>query len=299
MGKKTPPCRSRITKVQSATLLDTFLDSREGSSSIDFPEPFPVGALNRPPVARSRNQMLRLEPNQPGDIFGNCNQLEGFHLIESRQQDLAGSFEQLGPLQVGHQFVATDGTFHPYRGVDRPHTAQDMIPPRYSQQESSLLTPYERRQNAEHLKKRQVADKLIRQVNSDRQKAMQTLENKYPQGVIGVDSPFNKYSPVYGVKAVHYHASRAKTAERHSRRSRNIAERTVSQSQRGYDFIEHSNTKTEDERWIQRKGRPASTPGQQLSSHSNLFERKFEGLSGSRRSQAPRRHFDIVTGTVQ
>lgn len=314
--------RKRIDKVVHAQALDKYLDQRQGSYSLQAETTFDVGTLarGRGPVHSDPCAVTFLEPPGQGGIIGSGSpeyrSKDGADmLIATRHAELFNEIDRMLQEPVGdrHQLaLETEGEFHPYRGVGCPRTTQMARPISMDDIGDRLITPQERRNIHEFEKKTLMAKQLFRKAQADRARAMDALRHRYPNGVLGIDSPNNMDSSIYGDRARQLDRVRAKTAEAHKRRSDAISFHSDSRVRRGFDIISLKESQsagqlqTVDEielrndvaPMFQSKRRVETAPGKNHNTHQRLFARDFIRPKGVRRNQANMRKFDIVTGVA-
>ncbi|GBG32410.1 Hypothetical Protein FCC1311_086352 [Hondaea fermentalgiana] len=314
--------RPRIDKIVHARALDKFLDARpDASASLQAETTFDVGTL-----AKNRNYypdpgaVTFLEPPGQGGIIGSgspgCRAKDGADtLIATRHAELFAEVDRLlqeGPQGADHELVVeTDGDFHPYRGVSQPQPTHLARPVSMGANlGDKLITPQERRLVHEFEKKTKMAEQLFRKAQSDRARALEVLRTRYPNGVLGVDSPNNLESSIYGHRAEQLERVRAQTAEVRKRRADKIAYLSDSRVSRGFDLLTletvpgdgGEDNGSEQARGVlpmfQSRHRVESAPGRNHNTHQRLFAREFIRPRGVRRNKALMRDFDIVTGAA-
>jgi len=286
--------RKRITKVIAPRVLDEFLDEQAAGARATSRSPCGSGAV------------AILEAHGRGGLFPEPASFarDGAEtMIRSRHADVVSDLERHQQIRADEALVIEDEKFHPYKGVLPPSAGKWKVPVLLDCEETTLMLPSQRRANLDFMKKKNLAQNLIKEVYRDRRRAVETLRHRYPNGVVGVDSVYNTESSIFGEKALQLQRLEKQREESQRRRLEEISKRTNSKVARGYDPINLEVSEgipiveCHDELYP-RKKRVHDAPGKNHDTHKRLFDRNHVKPVGVRRIQAPTREFDIISGVT-
>ena len=303
--------RQPIQRIPPVGAMDAFFDAPVPEASVDLGPPFDVATLNKP-----RPGLFKVSRGGGGVncYFGDsgADGLFGYHAKTDKlkfESEIELDMKRLGTLPRDHQYVLQDEEFHPHHGFSRPQTSFERRPAALDKRDEDILTPAERRECLEYMKRVDKANKEMRRSKAFQHRRQETIARLYPHGVLGVDSADNLASPVYSLTARLRKEHRRRKRLMQDSRASKIAAKTISKNQRGFDLLEHVTDPTaidpkqkqlEEAMWISKKGK-----GEYPKDRRSTFERLFlqtvqerRPTYGSMRYDIEKRNFDIVTGCV-